>query len=400
MRRSHGRGALAAAVLLAACGPAEPAPIVYPTTTDAPRGVLRVDFFSPITALDNTVLRPDEWASVATDPARGLVFAGSRDGTLVALEAESGAFAWEYRFTGALAGEPLPVEIGGEPALLVSTTNGALVALDLKTRQPRWTYETQGELRNRPLVVGDVVYFANTRDQVFALDVRTGTWRWQYEQPFQKDFTVHGRAGLAFIGDHDDESVPEGGMILTGFDSGRVAAIGASAGESLWVVSVAPPEGGNFVDADGTPWIDREAGEVVVTGQATGVHGLALADGAQRWFRPVRGAGSVVGGPGGALVFGSSLEGAFVIERGGRQRWRQQQDPGVLSTPVILNETVVFGHSERGLIAYDLITGELLAQLDLGSGISGQPVYDSVFHRFYAVSNRGVLMAFRVGGEG
>lgn len=386
-----------AAVGLACGSTADQAPIVYPPATDAARNVLSVDFFQPITVLDNTVLRPDEWASVASDPARGWLYAGSRDGTLLVLEAESGEIAWEHRFSGAVAGEPLPVEIAGEPAVLVSTTNGALVALDLKTHEPRWTYETQGELRNRPLVVGDVVYFANTRDQVFALDVRSGAWRWQYEQPFQKDFTVHGRAGLAFVDDDGDPALPEGGMILTGFDSGRVAAIGAASGESLWVASVAPPEGGNFIDADGTPWIDREAGEVVVSGQATGVHGLALADGAQRWFKPVRGAGSVVGGPGGALVFGSSLEGAFVIERGGRQRWRQQQDPGVLSTPVILGEAVVFGHSEKGLIAFDLVTGELLAHLDIGSGVSGQPVYDPLFGRFYAISNRGVLLAFRVG---
>ena len=45
--------------------------------------------------------------------------------------------------------------------------------------------------------------------------------------------------------------------------------------------NVAPPEGGAFIDADSTPLVDVVHGEVVVSGQATGVYGLSLADGAE-----------------------------------------------------------------------------------------------------------------------
>lgn len=378
-----------------ACGPSEPTPVIYPSTTEAARRTLELEFVRSLAVSPEPSLRPDERGAVASDPARGLIYAGGRDGALLALESDRGEVVWEHKFSGAIGSEPLL--LAAEGVLLVGTANGVLTALDLERRAPRWAYETQGTIMNRPLVAEGVVYFANSRDQVFALDVRTGAWRWQYEQPFAKDFTVQGRAGLAYV-DDIDPTIPEGGMIITGFDSGKVVAIGASSGEPLWITSVAATAETTFIDADGTPWVDRAQGVVVVSGHSTGVYGLGLVDGQQRWFRPVRGASSVVGAADGALVFSSSLEGLFALEPGGRLRWRQQHDPGVLSTPLIVDDVVYVGHSESGLWGYDLNTGELLARLDVGSGVSGQPVYDPATRRLFAISNRALLLVYRVVG--
>lgn len=376
-----------------ACGPSEPTVLVYPVETDAARAVIEVDFLKPITITEMAILHPDERAIVTSDFERRQLYVGSRDGTLLVLSADDGALRWEHAFGGAISSAPVLVQ--GEPVLLVGTDNGELSALDLETREIRWTYGTQGTIRGRPVLADKVIYFANSRDQVFALDARTGGWRWQYEQPFQGEFTIHGQAGLTYVSDADP-SVPEGGVVFAGFGNGRVVAIGAASGEALWQANVAPPEGGDFVDADSTPLVDLDKGEVVVSGQETGIYGLSFADGSQRWFRPVRGAGTVVDAGDGGLVFASSLEGVFTIERGGRLRWRKQQDPGVLSTPVVVGSSVLISHSETGLLALDRVSGELLTRLDVGSGISAEPSYDPLFGRAYAISNRGVLIALRV----
>ena len=139
-----------------------------------------------------------------------------------------------------------------------------------------------------------------------------------------------------------------------------------------------------------------ERGEVVVAGQNTGVYGLALADGSQTWFHPVRGAGSVVRGPRGLMAFSSALEGIFVLEHGGRVRWRKQVNPGFVSAPLVVGDIAFVTHAEDGLLAYDIETSEYLGGLDFGSGMSGPPAHDPVFHRFYAVSNRGALIVFRM----
>jgi len=364
--------------------------VVYPEPDSGARLNLTPSLMTQVTLPDNFVLRPDEFAGVVVDPARRLIYVGNRAGSLVALKAEDNTVAWEVEFPGAISSEGVLADDGA--LLLLGTDNGDLVAFDLETRKPRWSYETQGTLRNLPVVVEGVVYIVNSRDQVFALDLRSGAWRWQYDQPYPTDFTVHGHAGLSHLPAEEGEGA---GTLFTGFSNGKVAAIGAASGEALWLASVAP-DGGDFADADATPLILAERGEVVVAGQNTGVYGLGLADGSQRWFHAVRGAGSVVRGPRGLMAFSSALEGIFVLEHGGRVRWRQQTNPGFVSAPLIVGDVVFVTHAEDGLLAYDVETGEYLGGLDPGSGMSGPPVVDPVFGRFYVLTNRGALVSFRM----
>jgi outer membrane protein assembly factor BamB len=400
-RQSSLRGAGKAAVALAlaaGCGARDEVELIHPTHGEAARAVMAVDYARELTRPDNFVLRPDELGGVAVDHARGLLYVGTRDGVLFALEAANGAVRWEQRLEDAVFGVPVVVDEAGEdPLLLVGTNDGILHALGLVDQQTRWRYETPGRLQQPPLVHEGVVFVVNSRDQIYALDLRSGAWRWQYEQELQTGFTVFGHAGLSLV--PTAEEGVELGTLYACFDDGKVAALAAGSGQALWLGSVAPPEGGDFVDCDSTPLVDVSAGEVYVAGQSTGVFALSLEDGSERWQFPMRGVGSLVALPGdGALAGASSLEGVFVLERdGGRLRWRTRTDPGVLSTPVIVGGALLVTHSELGVLAFDLATGELLAQLRTGSGMASVPTYDARHGRLYAMSNRGMFVALRVG---
>jgi outer membrane protein assembly factor BamB len=399
-------GALAIGLCLAAaagCRPRAEVVRIHQQGSDAAREVVAVDFTQQITVPDNFVLRPDEHGGAAADPARDLVYVGSREGTLLALRADDGAVVWERAMGGAVSSVPalaaVPGQAGPPTILLVGTDNGTMHALDLdrEDHDAAWRYETPGRITNAPLVHEGVAFFVNSRDQIYALDLRSGGWRWQYEQEFQTDFTVHGHAGLAFVPAAPEGGTEEAGTIYAGFDNGKVAAIGASSGQALWLSSVAPAEGGNFVDCDSTPLVDRERTRLYVTGQSTGVHALSIDDGSVLWRFPLRAAGSVVAGPDGALLVSSSLEGLHSLDHEGTTRWRAITDPGVLSDPVVVDGTVYVTHSEIGLLAYDYDSGELLGQLRTGSGMSSTPTYDPARSRIYAISNRGLLLAMRVG---
>nr|WP_263429616.1 PQQ-binding-like beta-propeller repeat protein [Nannocystis pusilla] len=472
----------------------------HPELSPGARANLELARVQQIALHDYGVLNPDEFAGVAPDPGRRLIYVGTRGGSLLALSMETGEVAWEQQFPGAISSVP-KLSPDGE-LMLLGTDNGDLLAIELETRKTRWSYATLGTVRNEPLIRGGTVFVVNSRDQVFALELKTGAWRWQYEQPYPTEFTVHGHAGLSYLegegvvaqtiepaadasriaaevmpgeegeggetGDGDIEpaeaverepapsgsaaasepaksgsaagsepaksssaaasepaksgsagapvepvnsgeggaapasgaaeagpSTPPAGTIFTGFSNGKVAAIGAQSGEPLWLANAAPPAGGDFVDSDGTPLILLDRGELVVTGQSTGVYGLALADGLERWYRPLRGAGTVVAGPRGLMIVASALEGVFALEHGGRVRWRQQLNPGFVQTPLVVGDIAFVAHSDDGLLAYDVETGEYLANLNTGSGISGPPVYDGELRRFYTMSNRGMLVVFR-----
>src|SRR5690606_28934495 len=133
-----------------------------------------------------------------------------------------------------------------------------------------------------------------------------------------------------------------------------------------------------------------------VAGMQTGIFALSLEDGSVRWQHPVRGVGTVVESPAGDLIAGSSLEGMLSLDRQGNLLWRTQLDPGVVSTPIVVGGTVFATHSDAGVLAFDVATGQYLARIDLGSGMSSVPVYDPHDGRFYATTNRGLLLALDI----
>ncbi|MBV1856829.1 MAG: PQQ-binding-like beta-propeller repeat protein [Nannocystaceae bacterium] len=393
---------LGACVALAVgCGPTGRFEVVHAQGSDAAVAVVRVAMTQQVTVPDNFIMRPDEFGTVAVDHPRQLLYVGSREGTLLALDMTTGEFLWELPLGGAVASSPVLVDLpregdGGDAPvpsdssapkdlLLVGTDNGDEIAVDLRTREELWRYSTDGKVRRAPVVAEGVAYISNSREQVFGLDLRTGAWRWQYEQPLQPGFTVSGYAGLTY------QSSSDGGRLYTGFGNGKVAALDAGSGEALWLASVAPPQGGDFADCDSTPLLDEAGGRLYVSGQQTGVYALDLEDGSQLWHFDVRAAGDLAWVAGNDLVGSSSLEGVFSLDRNGELLWRTQVDPGVLSSPLVVEDTVYVAHNESGLLALDRATGELLARIDPGSGISSAPVFDPVLQRIYATSNRGVL---------
>jgi outer membrane protein assembly factor BamB len=438
-------GALVAC--LVACDQRTPTVMIHAEESEAARALWSIDFVREFTLPEPFRFQTEEYGSAVADPSRGLVYVGSRDGSLLALDDRVGEVVWETNIGGGLSSVPILAVVdletgsGHQPNpgerpdwMITGTDDGSLVALDLDSREVVWRYRTGGVVR-RPAVIGEhVVYFANSRDQILAVDLRVGEWVWEFDGEFQKDFTVYGRAGLAYVpggllegstedsdgsssdstggstddptsgstedtdGSPDDSgSSHAAGTVYTGFADGKVIAIDAASGSTKWVESLAPVDGkALFVDIDTTPVIVPERGELLVANQTSGVFALALADGAQHWNTPLRAVGSLAAAPGGLVLAASSLEGLFALESDGRVRWHQQLDPGSLATPLVVDGTVIVAHSDVGLLAYATASGELLGFLFNGSGSSGQPSYDPVLGRVYASSDRGSLYALRL----
>jgi outer membrane protein assembly factor BamB len=404
--------AAAASLVVLGCGPSERTVVPHEPEGEAARAVWSVEFVREFTIPENFRYRTEEYGSAVADPSRGLVYVGSRDGTLLALDDREGEFAWELDIGGGLSSVPVLVIVDLEQGLghvaapderpdwlLTGTDDGAMVAVDLETREVVWRYRTSGLIRT-PAVIGEgVVHFANSRDQVLTVALRGGEWVWEFDGEFQKDFTVYGRAGLAYQ-PPVDPAAGDTGVVYTGFADGKVIAIDAVSGAPKWTESLAPLEGDRlFIDVDTTPVLVPERGELLVANQASGVFALSLEDGARRWNSEIRAVGSLVPAPGGLIVAASSLEGLYGLEQDGRVRWHQQLDPGSLATPLVVGGAVFVAHSVTGLAAFGSADGELLARFFNGSGSSGQPSYDPVLGRLYASSDRGQLYALRLADD-
>ncbi|TPV94684.1 MAG: hypothetical protein B7733_13865 [Myxococcales bacterium FL481] len=381
--------------------PHSQAPLAY--ADDLEQGVAEVGsllYVRQLASIERTPLHSDEWGAVTLDPGGNRLFSAvGRQGELVAIDRDTARIQWVKDLSGAVSMAPLLVD---PRTLLVGTDDGTLWSLRTDSGDVAWRYETVGTVRNEPLVHDDVVYFVNSRDQVFALDARTGGWRWQYERDLPPGFTIRGRAGLTFIaasqlGPH--QLSDDIGVLFTGFADGRVAALSASSGQALWLADLAPAGETEFVDVDTTPVLDLVRGEVLASGQAGGVFGLALSDGEVRWTLPVAGAGAITRLDVDAFLVSSSLDGLVAFEPGGRVRWRRQLDVGVVGRPVVVAERIYVPHSESGVLVYGAARGNLLGLIDVRSGVSGGIVVDDRAQQLFVTTNRGALLAFQLPRE-
>ena len=109
----------------------------------------------------------------------GVVYVGSRDNGLYALDASTGDLLWRYETGGNVYLESSPAVSGG--VVYVGSRDNRLYALDASTGDLLWRYETGGSVVSSPAVSGGVVYVGSREAYLYALDASTGDLLWRYE---------------------------------------------------------------------------------------------------------------------------------------------------------------------------------------------------------------------------
>ena len=105
--------------------------------------------------------------SVYSSPAvaNGLVYVGSDDDKLYALDAVTGSLKWSYA-TGESIGESSPAVANG--VVYVGSFDGKLYALDAVTGALKWSYTTGNGIDSSPAVANGVVYVGSDDGNVYA----------------------------------------------------------------------------------------------------------------------------------------------------------------------------------------------------------------------------------------
>lgn len=106
--------------------------------------------------------------------ADGILYAGSGDGVLFAMDSQTGEQLWsnpgfgQLESTGAIAGD----------TIITAGYNQTVKAMDRITGEERWTYMTEYGVQGAPLIVEDRAYIA-TDHRVYALDLESGDLIWK-----------------------------------------------------------------------------------------------------------------------------------------------------------------------------------------------------------------------------
>jgi len=291
--------------------------------------------------------------------AAGRVYFASYDSKLYALDAATGALAWtfttagERRFSGKhLHGAEPAAEVMPDPfdvflsspvvvagVVYFGSGDGNVYALDAASGALRWRFKTgedpkinnQVGIQSSAVVSGGVVYFGCRDSHLYALDAASGTALWAYS------------TGESWV--ISSPAVRDGKVYFATSDSGLVQALDAKSGTPVfslafnhWPFFSSPSLAGNFL------YIGSEQGKL-----------LAIDLGAQRlaWSFQTEDSkknGPTYTNPDGTPNYRAAARDSFydqlVIAND-----RMMSVGAVLSTPVVDGDTIYFGSWDGQLYA-------------------------------------------------
>jgi len=230
--------------------------------------------------------------------ADGLVFVGSNDHFLYALDAASGREAWKFSTAANVNSSPAVAD--GRVYFL--SLDGNAYALDEHTGKPLWTFKTGGESRlnlagiygiapsrevvpdpwdfliSSPTVTGGVVYFGSGDHYVYALDAATGKLIWKFEA----GDVVHSSPAVA------------DGVLYIGCWTGEIYALEAKTGELRWKFATGVDSTHFMQGIPGSPAVAK--GIVVFGSRDNYIYALNAATGKELW-RQANGGSWVIASP-------------------------------------------------------------------------------------------------------
>jgi outer membrane protein assembly factor BamB len=306
--------------------------------------------------------------------ADGVVYVGSGDGRVYAIDAATGTQRWAFT-TGAYVA-PSPAVAGG--TVYAGSKDGNLYALDAGTGALKWIFPAGMAIEGSPTVADGVVYFgtwdssAGMRDNIYAIDVQTGTQRWVFPIRFVVPSSPAVADGTVYVGSLDF----------------KVYALDAATGTQKWTfptraVVAASPAVSN--------------GVVFVGSQDNKVYALDARTGTQKWSfttgEMVRSSPAVADG---VVFIGSDDHHVYALDAGtGARKWAFTTGNFVISSPAVADGVVYVGSSDDHLYALDAGTGAMKWAFQTGDLVLSSPaVADGVV---YVGSNDGKLYA--IGNE-
>jgi outer membrane protein assembly factor BamB len=216
--------------------------------------------FDPETSQQRWQVPADDLILAAPTYADGVVYFGTSDGSVYAVEAETGVVkpGWSFAAEEAIWGSPL-VAAG---KVYVPSMDHNLYCLDAETGELLWTFEAGGALAVQPTLEDGILYFGAFDGRVYAIqadsgepvegfDFQAGNWIWSEVAVADDQLYVTSLDGKLYALDpssgvvmpsypYDAGSplraapVPAGEAVLIASEVGEVTAVRGATAQVLW----------------------------------------------------------------------------------------------------------------------------------------------------------------------
>jgi len=271
---------------------------------------------------------------------------------------------WSFETGGPIFGSPTL----HENVVYVGSGDGHLYAVDILTGAELWRFRTEGAVDSSPAVAEGVVYVLSRDGRLYAVDAMEGTLRWS--------FRTDGEEIVDFWDFYLSDPLVHEGRVVFGSGDGSVYALDQRTGDLEWrfttaeIVHAAPiaADGLIFVGGfDGILYALRvETGEVVWEFATEGAPGFPRGD--------IQRAAALRDG---VLYVGSRDFHIYAIDAAdGSLLWRQKEGDGwIIATPLLSDENVFFGASDgQRFYSLDRATGAINWSVAVKTRVFGSAV--------------------------
>jgi outer membrane protein assembly factor BamB len=284
-----------------------------------------------------------------------VVFVGSLEGVLSALDAKTGDALWHFS-TGNTIYRSAVVSNG---MAFVSSQDQGVHALDAATGEEQWHFDTENSFDSSTALVDNVLYLGAGNGTLYAVDAASGQEAWQYVtgDPIHDVLIVE---GVAYVANRN----------------ATVYAISTTTGQELWRfgAGVTNPSRLRFVDDT----VFFGIGDTI----SWAICAVNAASGNEVW----RFTQDEMGDPDFPMFFDAVVEGIVyttnvqssifhaIHQHSGAEVWRLVAEDVIRSSPSLAGAVAYVGSLGGVLYAVDRNTGENLRSFAAGSSIIFQSV--------------------------
>ncbi|MCK5696951.1 MAG: outer membrane protein assembly factor BamB [Gammaproteobacteria bacterium] len=307
-----------------------------------------------------------------------------REGQVTSLSLETGDINWQIELEMTITGG-----VGsGNGIIIVGNSRGEIIVLDVNNGTLLWKKELSSVMLSVPLIKDGILVVRTGDGRIFGLNTENGAQIWVYDR------------GVPVLTLRGNSSPLMGGreLVFSGFDSGKVVALGVQHGRVLWEANATLAKGRSdlerLVDIDGTMLL---VGRVlyVVTYQGN-IVALDALEGKILWSKEMSSYAGLSVDKGSVYITDSDSNIWSLDRISGKMLWKQDKLAyRKLTAPVIVGNMVVMGDYEGYIHIISQLDGSLIGRNKINSdGFHIQPQVDA--DTVYIYGNGGTLSALKI----
>lgn len=275
-----------------------------------------------------------------------------------------------------------PVWLGG--VLYFGSDDGNIYAVDAATGRQNWKYSTGGPVPATPAVSGGLVYCPSYDGKFYAIEAQSGNLRWKTATAGERRFEAKGLHGMqpksqTFADPYDiflSSPVVAEGTVYFGSGDGNLYALDAVSGAVRWKFQTGDVVHASPAYANGTLYFGSWDSYFYAVDAATGKEKWRFHGGEDRFIHNQVGFQSSPVVAGGVVYTGCRDSNVYALDAAtGQEKWRfNNAGSWVISSPVVAGGKVLFATSDSSLFhALDAATGKPVYKQDTKAFVFSSP---------------------------